>query len=96
MDIDNVDNGIGCIIKMDRGFDFPGAEYLEDLLVHSASYGGYQWIICDMSKISHLDLGGVDALYTATNHCKKKEVSFRLVIRYTLRANINHIQYMIY
>ena len=38
---DNVDGGKGCIIKLDRGFDFPGAEYLEDCLVHSATYGEY-------------------------------------------------------
>mgnify|MGYP000328335791 CR=1 FL=1 len=36
---DNVDGGKGCIIKLDRGFDFPGADYLEDVLVQSATYG---------------------------------------------------------
>ena len=36
---DNVDGGKGCIIKLDRGFDFPGAEYLEDVLIQSATYG---------------------------------------------------------
>lgn len=80
IELDNVDNGRGCIVKMDRGFDFPGAEYLEDVLIQNATYGGYDWLICDMSKISHLDLGGVDALYTAANHCHKKEVAFRVVI----------------
>ena len=29
IEIDNVDNGTGAILRMDRGFDFPGAEYLE-------------------------------------------------------------------
>ena len=80
IELDNVDNGRGCIVKMDRGFDFPGAEYLEDVLIQNATYGGYDWIICDMSKISHLDLGGVDALQTAASHCHKKEVDFRVVI----------------
>ena len=80
VEIDTCDQGKGCIIKMDRGFDFPGAEYLEDLLISSATYGNYNWIICDLSKISHLDLGGVDSLYTAVNHCYKKEVAFRVVI----------------
>lgn len=36
---DNVDGGNGCIIKLDRGFDFPGAEYLEDVLIQAATYG---------------------------------------------------------
>ena len=36
---DNVDGGKGCIIKLDRGFDFPGAEYLEDTLIAAATYG---------------------------------------------------------
>ena len=33
-----------------------------------------------MSKISHLDLGAVDALHTASEQCKRKTVCFRIVI----------------
>ena len=42
--------------------------------------GGYRWLICDMSKISHLDVGAVDALHTASEQCKRKNVCFRIVI----------------
>ena len=33
-----------------------------------------------MSKISHLDVGAVDALHTANEQCKRKNVCFRIVI----------------
>lgn len=77
---DNVDGGKGCIIKLDRGFDFPGAEYLEDTLIAAATYGGYKWMVCDLSKISHLDLGAVDAIHTASQQCIRKNVCLRIVL----------------
>ena len=42
--------------------------------------GGYKWIVCDLSKISHLDLGAVDALHTAAQQCKRKNVCLRIVL----------------
>jgi hypothetical protein len=50
------------------------------ILLNENILGGYKWMVCDLSKISHLDLGAVDAIHTASQQCIRKNVCLRIVL----------------